>query len=112
MCLFIAIFQMFTVCQLSREGVNNMFSFINKYFKCSLFRIYSLVRVDNMCTFKQQYFKCLLFLIYPLVGENNMCTFISIFQMFNISYAGVNNMYTFIQQYSNLRCFAYISVSG
>ena len=66
------------------EGVNNMFSFIYKYFKCSLFSIYSLFGVDNMCTFIQQYFKCSLFGIYPLVEVNNMCIFVAIFHMFAI----------------------------
>ena len=83
-CLFVAIFQMFTIWQMSHEEVNNMFSFIYKCFKCSLFRIHSVVKVDNMCTFLQQYFNCLLFRIYPRVRENNMPTFISIFQMFTI----------------------------
>ena len=75
---------MFTVWQMSREGVNNVFSFIYKYFQCSLFLIYCLVRVDNMCIFIQQYFKCLLFRIYPHVGVNNMCAFIVIFHMFAV----------------------------
>ena len=61
---------------------NNMFSFIYKYFKYSLFCIYSLVGLDNMCISIQQYFKCLLFCIYSRVGVNNMCTFIAIFLMF------------------------------
>ena len=87
LCLFIAILQMFTVWQMSRQGVNNMLSFIQyKHFKCSLFCIYPLVGVENMCTFLQQYFKCSLFRIYPRVGANNIPTFISICQMFTISH--------------------------
>ena len=93
--------EMFAIWHMSPEGVNNMFSFIYKYLKSSLFRIYSLVGVDNMCTFIQQYFKCLLFrmsektigalfyqyfkcllfCIYSRVGVNNMYTFIAIFLM-------------------------------
>ena len=93
MCLFIVIFQMFTIWQMSREGVNNMLSFIYKYFKCSLFRIYSLVGVENMCTFIQQYFKCLLFHIYPrAVSGKTICAL----------YINLSNVYY----------FAYIPVSG
>ena len=87
--LFIAIFQMFTVWHMFREGVNNMFSFIYQYFKCSLFLIYSLVRVNNMCTFIQQYFRCL-HLIYPQTGKKYLHFYSNISNVYYFAYIPVS----------------------
>ena len=121
MCLFIAIFRMFTIWQMSLEGVNNMSSFIHKnisnvycfayticaplyrYVKCLLFRIYSRVGVNNMCTFIQQYLKCSLFRISVSESGRTICALLCQYVkclLFRI-YSGVrvNNMCIFIQQY-------------
>ena len=49
---------------------------------------YILVSTRTICALICQYVICLLFRIYFRIGENNM--------------------YTFIQQYSNVDCFAYV----
>ena len=112
-----------------------MLSFIYKYFKCSLFRIYSLVGVENMCTFIQhisnvycfayipesgkticallyQYVQCLQFRIYSRVGVNNMCTFIQ--QYFHCSLFHIYSCVG-VHFYSNIAyvwCLTHVPVSG
>ena len=99
-CLFIAIFRMFTIWQMSREGVNNMLSFIHTnisnvhcfaYIPLSGYKICALLYSNilnvycftyvpesgkTICALLYQYVKCLIFRIYSHVGVDNMCTFI------------------------------------
>ena len=65
---------MFTISQMSHEGVDNMLSFIHtniSYVHFTVLHIF-LCGIENICTIMQQYFKSLLFRIYPRVGENSM----------------------------------------
>ena len=82
----IAIFQMFTIWQMSRKGVNNMLCFLHT--NISNVHCFTLLPCQGRkyVHFLKQHFKCLLFHIYPRVGDNNMPTFMSICQMFTISH--------------------------
>ena len=103
MCLFIAIFQMFTIWQMSHEGVNNMLSFINT----NISNVHCFAYIFPCRGRKYVHFYTAIFQMFIVshisrVGENNMCTFMSICQIFTFSdkfTCWVINRCTFIQQY-------------
>ena len=99
MCLFIAIFRMFTIWQMSHEGVNNMLSLIHTTISNVHCFAYISMWVENICTIMQQYFKSLFLNISASQGKQYVHFYIKCLLLRIYPRVGVNNMQTFIQQY-------------